>query len=353
MKILTVIGARPQFIKAATISRCIQARSDISEVVIHTGQHYDPNMSSVFFDQLNLPQPNYNLAIGGGTHGEMTGRQLEAIEKVIFKETPDLLLVYGDTNSTLAGALAAVKQHTRVAHIEAGLRSGNRKMPEEINRVLTDHASDILFTPSEAATKNLISEGICTNKIHLVGDVMKDATVLFGDYAKRPMFGDKRINLQDKFVLATVHRAENTDCKYRLSEIFLGLGNCDEPVILPLHPRTKKKIIEFGIKIKPNIYICDPVGYLEMVWLQKHCIAIATDSGGLQKEAFFHGKKCITMRSETEWHELVSTGWNTVTDANGINIAEALKNSVDLNCAGNLYGDGNAAEKIVSLICEI
>jgi len=353
MKILTVIGARPQFIKAAALSRRVYDYKGISEKIIHTGQHYDSNMSSIFFDELDIPKPDYNLNIGGGSHGEMTGRQLEAIEKILLKEGPDLVLVYGDTNSTLAGALAAAKLHIKVAHIEAGLRSYNRVMPEEINRVLTDHVSDILFAPSKLAEKNLIREGTQKESIYMVGDIMKDTSLFYENFAKEPKFINEIKISEDGFVLATIHRAENTDSKINLSNIISGLASSGLTVILPLHPRTQKKITEYNIKLPENIHISDPVGYLEMIWLEKNCLLIATDSGGVQKEAYFHGKKCVTMRSETEWVELVNDGWNVLTDTNVERISEAIKDRSKLPESTDIYGNGDTANKILNIISNI
>lgn len=349
MKLLTVIGARPQFIKAATISRVVVDRNDFSEVIVHTGQHYDKNMSDVFFEELAIPKPDYHLGIGGGSHGQMTGRQLEAIEEVIIKEKPDTVLVYGDTNSTLAGALAAVKLHIPVAHVEAGLRSFNRKMPEEINRILTDHAADILFAPTQTAIENLSKEGIEDEKVHLVGDVMYDAAVFYRSRAKKPnWFGDLPV-AQGEFVLATIHRAENTDNPERLANIVAGLGDTEKPIILPLHPRTRARLRDSGIEPTPNMHIVDPVGYLEMVWLEMYCVAVATDSGGVQKEAYFHGKPCITLRDETEWVELVVLGANTLVGTDRNTISSTLKIQ-KLPVANKLvYGDGNAAEAILDI----
>ena len=295
MKLFTVIGARPQFVKAATISRLITDREDISEVIVHTGQHYDANMSDVFFSDLVIPKPNYHLGVGGGPHGQMTGRQLEAIEGLLLREKPDMLLVYGDTNSTLAGALAASKLHIPVAHVEAGLRSYNRRMPEEINRILADHVSEYLFAPTQTAFSNLEKEGVTREKIHLVGDVMYDAALFYRDRATPPIWF-KEVDVEEgEYILATIHRAENTDDPRRLSAIISGLADSGRPILLPLHPRTSAKLEEYGIQVPSNIRITEPVGYLEMVWLELNCATIATDSGGVQKEAYFHGKPCITL----------------------------------------------------------
>lgn len=349
MKVLTIIGARPQFIKASTVSRVIATRSDIQEVIVHTGQHYDSNMSSIFFDELEIPHPDYNLGIGGGSHGAMTGRQLEALERVIMKEKPDWVLVYGDTNSTLAGAIAAVKLHIPVAHVEAGLRSFNRYMPEEINRVLTDHASELLFAPTETAIENLKCENIPSERLELVGDVMFDAALFYRERARQPgWFGSLQIG-RGAYILATIHRAENTDNLERLAAIFDGLGSVGEPVILPLHPRTRTQIENCSLSLPPNILITEPVGYLEMIWLEMNAVMIATDSGGIQKEAYFHAKPCVTLRDETEWVELVDSGWNTLVGVDVRKIKAALQKK-NIQNKSVYYGDGKASVKIISVL---
>lgn len=352
MKLLTIIGARPQFIKAATVSRVVAARDDIHEVLIHTGQHYDANMSDVFFEEMSIPHPDYNLGIGGGTHGAMTGRQLEAIEQVLLKEEPDYVLVYGDTNSTLAGALAGAKLHIPVAHVEAGLRSFNRKMPEEINRILTDHAASILFTPTETAVKNLLAEGIPEDSIKTVGDVMLDASLFYAARARKPAWFNALGLGGQAFVLATVHRAENTDDPSRLEQIFNGLSKSDKPVVLPLHPRTRARLSEAGIVPSESVRVVDPVGYLEMVWLESNCDMICTDSGGVQKEAYFFSKPCLTMRDETEWVELVEHGWNQLVGADSESICSGIANPKTPQTQTNLYGSGAAAEAIVETLVQ-
>ena len=348
MKVFTVIGARPQFIKAAVVSRAFKAsRSDVHEVLVHTGQHYDANMSDIFFEELDIPRPNFNLGVGGGSHGQNTGRMLEKLDDLMQAEKPDWVLVYGDTDSTLAGALAAVKLHIPVAHVEAGLRSFNRSMPEEINRVLTDHASDLLFTPTETATRNLAAEGISGTKVKQVGDVMFDAALYYREHARAPSwFCDLGINEGD-YLLATVHRAESTDHRDRLSGILKGLGGSEQKVILPLHPRTRAKLTSFDLAVPANICVVDPVGYLEMVWLEAHCTLVATDSGGVQKEAYFHGKPCVTLRDETEWVELVKGGWNSLagTDAHAIVVAIGAARAP--RGEKTLYGSGDSALKVV------
>ena len=280
----------------------------------------------------------------------MTGRMLESIEKVMLVEQPDMVLVYGDTNSTLAGALAAVKLHIPVAHIEAGLRSFNRKMPEEINRILTDHASEMLFVPTETARKNLTKEGLPDDRIYCVGDVMLDASLFYRDRARQPSFFKEHSLIADNFLLATIHRAENTDSPKRLAAILSALGRAEQRVVLPLHPRTLQRVEKLGIVLPSSILITEPVGYLEMVWLEAHASLIATDSGGVQKEAFFHGKPCITLRDETEWVELVQAGWNKVVGADENRIFEAIMQSHIPTSMNALYGGGDAAEKIVDII---
>ena len=350
MKILTCIGARPQFIKAATISRAVSTSNDLSEVIVHTGQHYDPNMSDVFFEELSIPKPDYNLKLGGGNHGEMTGRMLGELEKVMLDEKPDIVLVFGDTNTTLAGALAAAKLHFPVVHVEAGLRSFNRLMPEEINRVLTDHVSDVLFVPTETARRNLANEGLPGDRVYLVGDVMYDAAIFYRDRARQPAFFAKQQLTSGKYILATIHRPENTDSPERLAGILRGLGRAKQRVVLPLHPRTRQSIERMGIELPPSIVLTDPVGYLEMVWLEVNASMIATDSGGVQKEAYFHDKPCITLRDETEWIELVDERWNTLVGADEGRIATALSVAAAPRSKSEIYGSGDAAQQIVSIL---
>ena len=365
MKIVTVVGARPQFIKAAVVSRAIAEYNNslaindslIQEVILHTGQHYDADMSDVFFKEMDIPRPDYFLDINGSSHGAMTGQMMEEIETILLSEKPDWVLVYGDTNSTLAGALAASKLHMPIAHVEAGLRSYNRRMPEEINRVLTDHLSTVLFCPTKTAVKNLAQEGITADQstgqreICQVGDVMYDATLVFKPFARKPEF-----DIPDKFILATLHRAENTDDKDRLSLIITALGEISKttPIVLPIHPRTRKKIIEAGIIIDPAIIVVTPVSYLVMLYLLDHCQLVMTDSGGLQKEAYFCAKPCITLRDETEWVELVEAGVNALVGADSDLLLKKWKTFVDatFNFETNLYGQGNTGQEIVRRLCE-
>jgi UDP-GlcNAc3NAcA epimerase len=320
------------------------------EVIVHTGQHYDANMSDVFFEELSIPIPDFHLGLGGGSHGEMTGRMLEAVEGIMLDEQPDIVLVYGDTNSTLAGALAAAKLHFPVAHVEAGLRSFNRRMPEEINRILTDHVSEMLFVPTETALRNLSNEGLPKERTFLVGDVMFDAAVFYRSQARQPAFVAEFNLASDDFILATIHRAENTDSPERLAAILRALGRTGQRVVLPLHPRTHQRIDKLGISLPSSILITKPVGYLEMVWLEVNASIIATDSGGVQKEAFFHGKPCITFRDETEWVELVEAGWNRVVGADETGIYEAISQSDIPLSKPFLYGEGNAAQKILKIM---
>lgn len=351
MKIFTVIGARPQFIKAAVVSRAFKEhRPALQEMLVHTGQHYDANMSDIFFDELDIPRPAHNLGVGGGTHGQNTGRMLEKLEALMQIEKPDWVLVYGDTDSTLAAALAASKLHLPLVHVEAGLRSFNRRMPEEINRVLTDHLATLLFAPTEVARKNLLAEGIADDKIHVVGDVMYDATLFYKPRARKPAWFDALGCGLNEFVLCTIHRAENTDVPARMQGILKGLAGCGLPVVLPLHPRTRIKLQQMGFSLPPNVRAVDPVGYLEMVWLEANSKVIATDSGGVQKEAYFHRVPCVTLRDETEWVELVHENWNTLTGAVAKQISKALSDHKSPTSMGMIYGTGNAAEKITQIM---
>lgn len=348
---MTIIGARPQFVKAATVSRALREHHPHArEIIVHTGQHYDANMSEIFFAELEIPRADYNLGIGGGSHGRNTGRMIESVEAVLVKESPDWVVVYGDTDSTLAGTLAAVKLHIPVAHIEAGLRSFNRLMPEEINRVLTDHASSLLFTPTDTASRNLANEGIYGDRVKQCGDVMYDAALFYKRKAQKPTL----IEIDCDFVLATIHRAENTDDPSRLAGIIGALNEIAETtqVILPLHPRTKHILGRTRLRTQ-NVTLLDPVGYLQMIWLLEHCRLVITDSGGLQKEAFFFGKPCITTRDETEWVELVELGVNIIA---GPSTRSIINGMVHVNnsrvSADTLYGSGDASVAIVKSLME-
>ena len=344
MKIITVIGARPQFIKAAAVSN--KLRKNHEEVLVHTGQHYDNNMSDIFFDELGIPKPNYNLNIGSGNHGYQTGNMLIELESLYLKEKPDLVLVYGDTNSTLEGALAASKLLIPVAHIEAGLRSFNMKMPEEQNRVLTDHISKYLFAPTDTAIKNLKNENI-TENVFNTGDVMFDAIKLFKEKALETstVLIDNNIS-PNEYILSTIHRAENTNDINRLKNIINALNECEKNIVLPLHPRTHKFIKDYGLTINDNIKIIAPVGYLDMINLENNSQKIVTDSGGVQKEAYFLQKPCITMRDETEWIETVENGWNTIVGSNKEKILDAIINFNPKGEQKMVFGYGNAADII-------
>ena len=389
MKILTILGARPQFIKAGSVSRAIASHNNqvasleslvssedsknqklqtknfelITEIIVHTGQHYDANMSDIFFDEMQIPKPNYFLGIGGKSHGAMTGQMIEKIEEVALKEKPDWIMVYGDTNSTLAGAIVASKLHIKLAHVEAGLRSFNMKMPEEVNRILTDRVSNILFCPTDTAIQNLKNEGYENFDCKIVksGDVMQDGAVFYKNLAVKPS-----IEIKQDFILCTIHRAENTDDETRLRSIFEALNEIakEKQIILPLHPRTKKLLENLQTKnqklLTKNLTIIDPVGYLEMVWLIDNCDLVMTDSGGLQKEAYFFEKQCITLRDETEWVELVECGANRLVGADKEKIvssyqllvsSENSKNdelkTKNQKLQTNLYGGGKASENII------
>ena len=354
MKVLTVIGARPQFVKAAVVSHALAECGDVEEILVHTGQHYDANMSDVFFEELGIPSPKFNLGIGGGMHGEMTGAQLAGIEKLIFSERPDCVLVYGDTNSTLAGALAAVKLHVPVAHVEAGLRSFNRRMPEEVNRVVTDHVSSLLFCPTRSSQDQLLKEGLPIESIKVVGDVMYDAALRFGSRARALSNILQKHHLNENgYILVTVHRAENTDNLSRLQSLLkaLALVSKKMPVVWPIHPRTRKVITSAGfLSLLDGVHLLDPVGYLDMLMLEQGAALIATDSGGVQKEAFFYTKPCLTMRDETEWVELIELGWNTLVSPGDPDLlANALLNGVGKRgAAATPYGQGDAAVRIAS-----
>lgn len=350
-RILTIIGARPQFIKASVVSRAISQTEGIEEILLHTGQHFDTNMSAVFFDQLGIPKPNIQLDIHGGNHGDMTGRMLVEIEQALLQHRPDRVLVYGDTNSTLAGALAAAKLHIPVAHVEAGLRSFNMQMPEEINRILTDQISDLLFCPTQTAVNNLMQEGFAQKPVQVlqVGDVMQDAALLFSQQASAPVCFD----LPEGFILATLHRAENTDNPERLAGIVAALNQLHQtvaPVVMPLHPRTRKFIAQQELDLK--VKLVDPVGYFEMIWLLNNAGLVLTDSGGVQKEAFFFGKACVTMRDQTEWVELVKAGVNELVGADAHEIVQASRRNYGrcVEDIHSLYGGGKAAGRIVDVL---
>ncbi|MGB4415657.1 MAG: UDP-N-acetylglucosamine 2-epimerase (non-hydrolyzing) [Paludibacter sp.] len=346
-KIITVVGARPQFIKAATLSRQFKLLG-IEEKIIHTGQHFDANMSDVFFEEMEIPKPAYQLDIHGLTHGAMTGRMLEGIEEILFKENPDGVLVYGDTNSTLAGALAAAKLHIPVIHVEAGLRSFNMKMPEEINRILTDRISNVLFCPTDTAVNNLKREGFENMPVQIIknGDVMQDAAIYYAAKAEQKSKIFNRISFPE-FVLATIHRQENTDSPDNLKNIVSGLNEINRqiPVVIPIHPRTRNILTQ--LNIVPEFTLIDPASYFDMIMLLKSCKLVITDSGGVQKEAFFFGKHCITLREQTEWVELVENGLNILVGSDSIKLKDAFEyfKTKKSNFSIDLYGKGLAAEK--------
>ncbi len=365
MKIVTIIGARPQFIKAATVSRAIAEHNRLAlcalrltEFIIHTGQHYDYGMSRVFFEELNIPEPNVNLGVGSGSHGWQTGQMLVRIEEVLLAEKPDWVLVYGDTNSTLAGALAAVKLHIPLAHVEAGLRSYNRKMPEEHNRVLTDHCCNLLFCPTQTAMNNLIREGI-TEGSHLVGDTMYDAVLQFAEIACDRSTILKDLGLKPKgYLLATVHRPSNTDVPENLCSILSAFLEIGGPIVLPVHPRTRQKIAELdgtlNLKLSnSNVKMIDPVGYLDMLILEENARLILTDSGGIQKEAYFFRVPCVTLRPETEWVETVTSGWNVLVGSDSDRILSAIKETNPKQEFHDTYGNGTAAQQIVNLFSSV
>jgi UDP-GlcNAc3NAcA epimerase len=355
MHIVTVLGARPQFIKASMVSKAMREQGHLQETLVHTGQHFDANMSDVFFRQLDIPAPDYRLDIHGGSHGDMTGRMLVEIENVLLHEKPDRVLVYGDTNSTLAGALAAAKLHVPVAHVEAGLRSFNMHMPEEINRILTDNLSDRLFCPTQAAVDNLQREGFAHKpvQVHPVGDVMQDVALYFSG---RAYHSAALADLPpDGFILATLHRAENTDDLQRLAQIVAALNQVHRhvrPLVLPLHPRTRAVVRKAGLVLE--MQVIEPVGYLEMVWLLQHCALVLTDSGGVQKEAFFFRRPCVTLRDQTEWVELVQRGVNTLAGADTAAIVAAVQAMLPTQVSDpdQLYGGGTAAQKIAGVLAQ-
>lgn len=356
MSIVTIIGARPQFVKAGAVSRALK-NAGLKEVVVHTGQHFDYNMSQVFFDEMEIPVPHYNLDIHSLSHGAMTGRMLESIEKVLQTEKPKVVLVYGDTNSTLAGALAAQKLGIPVAHVEAGLRSFSMAMPEETNRILTDRISTHLFCPTQVAVNNLMVEGFSNFSCSVlnVGDVMLDAALFYSQQSAEKSTVINTLGLQAGFVLGTIHRQENTDDHGRLMAIIEALNSIHNKhqVVVPLHPRTKKII--GNLAVKPHFTIIEPVGYFDMIELLKHCGLVITDSGGLQKEAFFFKKGCVTLRDETEWTELVEGGFNMLAGASAAQIVDNYGQMVNkrLDFSVKLYGAGDASLRIVEILKSI
>jgi UDP-GlcNAc3NAcA epimerase len=350
MKIVSVIGARPQFIKSAPVSKAI-ANAGYDEYLVHTGQHYDYEMSKVFFEEMGIQEPMINLNVGSGTHAQQTSQMLVGIEGALLTQSPDIVLVYGDTNSTLAGALAAVKLQIKLAHIEAGLRSYNRQMPEEHNRVLTDHCSDLLFCPTQTAVDNLDREGI-RKGVNLAGDTMYDAMIQFSQLASQRSIILKTLDLEPKsYLLATIHRPYNTDNPSRMSSILSVFKQIDETIIFPIHPRTLHAIGASKNDIPPNVQIINPVGYLDMLTLEQNAAVILTDSGGIQKEAYFFKVQCLTLRPETEWVETTASGWNTLVGTDPARIISALKTPVSpVLPHPDFFGDGHASEIIVSLL---
>lgn len=359
-KIVTIVGARPQFIKASALSAHLRGSVHCQEIMIHTGQHYDSGMSDVFFSELGLRQPDYNLEVGSGSHGLQTGKMLIGIEEVLQDEKPDWVIVYGDTNSTLAGALAAAKLHIRIAHVEAGLRSWNRQMPEELNRVLTDHAADVLFAPTKLAVDNLAKEGIDPANVFLVGDIMYEVALLFAKKAEQTSQILSKLNIKPKsFILATVHRAENTDNHRRLRDIFdaLIVISKEIPIVLPLHPRTRNALEAIGLltQASKTLKIIEPVGYLDMVALEKNAQLILTDSGGIQKEAFFYRVPCGVLREETEWQELVDLGCNRLISLGSVeaiqtDVLQHLERDISQLSGSDIYGDGHSSDKILDVL---
>jgi len=346
--VCTIVGARPQFIKAAPVSRVLA--TSFREILIHTGQHYDYGMSEVFFEEMEMRSPDFHLGAGGGTHAEQTGKMLIEIEKILNSVKPDYVLVYGDTNSTLAGALAAAKAQIPLAHVEAGLRSYNRAMPEEINRVLTDHVSSLLFCPTDAAIENLAKEGI-TEGVHRVGDVMYDALLHNLALARERSTILKSLGLEKgTYALATVHRAANTDNPARMTAILNGLGSIAAQVVFPIHPRTRKMVREAGLSVSKNVMMVEPVGHLDVLTLQENANCILTDSGGMQKEAYLLGVRCITLREETEWVETVQAGWNRLAGVDINAIRSAFETWYPSGERPLFYGNGKAAEEICQIL---
>lgn len=348
MKVISIVGARPQFIKAAVVSKTLRARH--IELLVHTGQHYDHDMSQVFFEELGLPTPEINLDVRSGSHGWQTGHMLIRLEEVMLAEKPEWVLVYGDTNSTLAGALAAAKLGIKVAHVEAGLRSFNRAMPEELNRITADHLSDLLLCPSQTAVNNLAAEGV-SRGVHLVGDVMADVLNFARQHAQNRTNLLAQLGLEPQgYLLATVHRAENTNDVIRLNNILTAFNALPEPVVFPVHPRTRKIMETLNFRPAAHIKLIEPVSYLDSVALQQSARLILTDSGGMQKEAYWLGVPCLTLRDETEWVETVQAGWNRLVGANTERIVEGVRSFAPAGARPNLYGDGHAAERCLACL---
>jgi UDP-GlcNAc3NAcA epimerase len=353
MKIISIVGARPQFIKCAPVSR--ELRKEHEEILVHTGQHYDPEMSDIFFDELQIPRPDYNLGVGSGSHGKQMGEILVRVEDVLLKEKPGLVIVYGDTNSTLAGALAAAKIHIPVAHVEAGLRSFDRTMPEEINRVVTDHVSDLLLCPTKTAVKNLAAEGV-TKGVHLTGDVMVDALEYNKGVAAKKSLVLKRFGLSRKsYLVVTIHRPANTDSRVNIEAILSALGDSDIPVLFPLHPRTKNVLKEYGFldHLPSNLIVIEPLGYLDMLQAMAGARKILTDSGGIQKEAYLLGVPCITLRENTEWVETVKDGWNMLVGGDKGMIMDAIRTFSPTKQRSMIFGKVGASGRIAALLGDL
>lgn len=349
MKVVSVVGARPQFIKAAPVSHALR-KAGVAEILLHTGQHYDDEMSAIFFRELEIPPPDRNLGVGSGSHGSQTGQMLSGIEGVLLAEAPDWVVLYGDTNSTLAGALAASKLHIPIAHVEAGLRSFNRTMPEEINRVLTDHISSLLLCPTPAGVRNLAAEGVCAG-VHLVGDVMYDAAMQHSELARsRPGLIESLGVQYGRYLLLTIHRPSNTETLEGLLTVLRAVAETGEPVIFPVHPRTRALLHENSAELPPNLKLISPVGYLDMLALEQGARMIVTDSGGMQKEAYFFSVPCITLREDTEWTETLECGWNRLTGAVPDRIRQAIRDFCPNGQHPPLFGDGHAADRIVQAL---
>jgi len=350
MKILSVVGARPQFVKLAVMHPSIVSKHE--HCIVHTGQHYDYQMSQTFFEELDIPDPDHNLGVGSGSHGAMTGKALEAIEKVLMEERPDIVLVYGDTNSTLAASLAAVKLHIKLAHVEAGLRSFCKAIPEEVNRIVTDHVSDVLFCPSVTSVRNLRNEGI-TKGVFNTGDVMIEGLIKVTPKLKLDILNKYSLE-PGRYVLSTIHRQENADFREKMAEIIGAMIDYDGRIILPLHPRTMKNLAAWGmidrLRSAANVTVTEPLGFLEFASLEKNAKAILTDSGGIQKEAYFYNVRCITTRDETEWTETLEGGWNVLVKADRNEILKALTSPVPTSVKGSPYGDENVSKNIVKIL---
>ncbi len=350
MKIISIVGARPQFIKCGPVSK--ELRKNHQEILVHTGQHYDDEMSKLFFDELHIPKPDYNLGVGSGLHAEQTGKMLIKIEKILLDQKPDFMLIYGDTNSTVAGALAAAKLHIPIGHVEAGLRSFDRSMPEEINRIVSDHVSDILFAPTDTAVKNLRDEGVAKG-VYNIGDVMYDALLEKISIAERKSAIFSKLNIKAKeYILVTIHRPSNTDEKKNLSDILSAFSKIDKTIVFPIHPRTMKFIKKYDLtdKISENVIITKPLGYLDFILLEKNASKILTDSGGIQKEAYLLKIPCITLRESTEWIETVRDGWNVLVGENEQKIINAVNTFLPNKKQNNYFGDGTASKKIKDIL---